>query len=179
MISWSYLALGFALLTVLLRGSEREPVRSLWMSWSKLFLALALLLVITLPVHFFLWDRMGRHDLGLIFLFLGAFLIDEKIHPFGRRRAGKGPARFFMSLSLPALLAFSLWTLSGASEGPQGFRIQHLVWGLGLPVGSGFFHWVLKGLEDRLRLSSIPPALEGEALLFWLMSLISLAFFGL
>ena len=70
-----------------------------------------------------------------------------------------------------ALFAFSYWTLG--SEGVSTSNARFLA-GLALPLITGFLEWVLGGLWDRLRLSEVPPRIQGAPILLWLAMLLAL-----
>lgn len=159
MSEWFYLSLGFALLFFLQRGKRQKRPRQIWKFSLELSGVLILLLTVDTLFSRFLWSPLGRGDLRLLSLFLWALLIDR----------GRGGPFFW------ALLAFSLWTLG--EEGILPLR-ERFVGGLGLVWGAKIFETLLEGLRERLKLSNLPPALEGTPILFWLAGILSLAFWG-
>jgi hypothetical protein len=181
MMSGMDLALGFALFSTMVRRNvqtkkgARGTVHSIWAFSIQLFLVLIFLLAMNMILQVFLWSRIGREDLGILLLFFSAFLVDHLLHPFEGRRERKARLQFFINPSLILLLGFALWILG--EEGsivPDSWR--RWLMGLSLPLASGFFQWLLWGLEGKLRLSDIPGRLRGMPILFWLVTILSLTF---
>ena len=169
MTGWFYLAFGFALFFALIGGEEGFKSRR-WKRAFQLTLGLALVAIIDLLMTPLLWRPSGREDLRLISLFLWVFLINQWMlwgKPAEKTRIPVLPNPAFI-----ALLGFCLWTIGG--EG--GNRLDKRFFaGLGMPFASATLEWFLVGLRERVKLSSLPPALEGEPILFWLAMLL---FFG-
>ena len=172
MKEWFYLTFGFALFFILLRGEQREDLKTRVKFSFLLFLALSVLAVIDQLGNLYLWRPLGRQDFRLGTLFLWAILVDQGIiHRLGQRRDKKRRAQKEIPLAvnptLVALLAFSLWMMKGGSR---------LMLGLTLPLGTALFEWLLEGLRDRLRLANLPRAFEEKPILFWLAMLLVVAF---
>ncbi len=159
MSEWFYLSLGFAILFVLQRGERPKKPGQIWKFSIGLSGAFILLIALDAVFSRFFWTLLARPDLRLISFLLFAFLIDR----------GKGGPFFWV------LMAFALWTIG--KEGSFSVTKSFLA-GLGLIGGAGLFEMLLEGLRERLKLSNLPPALEGPTLIFWLASLIFLSFWG-
>ena len=166
MTSWLYLALGFALFFLLLRGKRRESPTALWAFYLALGIALTLLLAIDTFANASLWLPTGRKDLRLVSIFLWALVIEGAVERIPVTRRPKGEIQLIMSPFFLTLFAFALWTQ------------ERFFWGLALPVGTAFFEWLLEGLRERLRLLRLPPGLEGAPIIFWLAMLLALSFTG-
>jgi hypothetical protein len=177
--SWLYLALGFALFFLLLRGKRRESPTALWAFYLALGIALTLLLAIDTFANVSLWLPTGRSDLRLVSIFLWALVIEGAAQRIQATRRPKGEIQLIMSPFFLTLFAFALWTVTGV----EGLLArERFFWGLALPVGTAFFEWLLEGLRERLRLLRLPPGLEGAGgapIIFWLAMLLALSFAGL
>ena len=181
MNAWFYLSFGFGFLFSWLRkenprGLGSQEIREIWLETFCLTAAVGTLVLLHGLLTFLIWGPSGRSDLGMVSLFLGAFLIDEGMGRLARRGRGKERIRIVASRSFLDLVGFSLWMVDegGGSSPPERF-----LWGLGLPLGMGLFEWLLAGLRERVKLSHLPPVLEGTPILFWLAMLLSLALGGL
>ena len=172
-----YITLGFALIFISAREEHEGNIRESWIFSFKLSLALAILMAIDALSYFFLWNPMGRSDFRIVSLFLWTLLIDEGIRRIGMKKGEETPSRLFISRSFLALLGFSLWMIAEKENSPIA-SWKRIGRGLGLPLGTGFFEWLLEGLRRRLRLASVPRVLEGAPILFWLAMLLFLAFWG-
>lgn len=180
MSQWFYLSFGFALLFTFLGkedagGLGSREVREIWLNAFRLVVGVGLLTALNSLFTFFVWGPASRNDLGRVSLFLWAFLIDEAMGRLRKEGKGKEKIRIVVSRSFLALVAFSLWMVEKQSLLPP---VGRFLWGLGLPLGAGVFEWLLGGLRERVKLSHLPPPLEGAPILFWLAMLLSLALGG-
>ena len=117
----------------------------------------------------FAWGPGGREDWGRISLFLWAVLIDWAVNGVKKKDQGRGGLRWVVSPFSLALFSFSYWTTDG------NFETSRFLGGLLLPLAAGFLEWLLAGLWGRIRLSEVPPRLEGVPILFWLAMLLALS----
>ncbi len=175
MTGWLYLAFGYALFLILERGGRPESSSAIWIFVLKLSLGLILLLAIDTFMTVSVWTPSGRSDLRLLSIFLWCLVIEGGIRRLGKDSKTKGELQMIVSPFFLTLLAFSLWTMTG--EGTLPWR-ERFLWGLGLPVATGFFQWLVEGLRGRLRLAPVPEKVNGAPLLFWLAMLLGLAFGG-
>ena len=181
MIEWFYLSFGFALLFTFLRREDRRGlrwpgVREIGFNACRLVVGVGILTILNSLFTFFLWGPAGRNDFGWISFFLWALILDEGMNHLKKEGREKEEIPMIVSPSFLALVGFSLWIVEKGSFHPSP---QRFLWGLGLPLGTAVLEWLLEGLRNRVRLSSIPTALEGAPILFWLAMLLSLAFWGL
>jgi len=174
MREYFYLVFGFALLR-LLYGERRGELERPWAGPARkqkgrsegvlkfylgVLLALALLVAWDGLTSYFLWKPSGRGDFRTLSLFLIAYLL-----------AGRREISFFILLA-----GMALWV-----TGEQGVLPpeKSLLGGAGLAAGTAALEGLLKSLQEHLRLSSLPPVMKGETLLFWLASLLFLAVAGI
>ena len=167
------LVFAFACLFVLQKGQKRKEgnTRADAAFYLRLSAAVGILTVIQNICHLFVWGPSGRDELASASLFLWAVLLDWAINGFRRKERGTGEMRLVVSRFSLALFAFSYWTLG--SEGVSTSNARFLA-GLALPLATGFLEWVLGGLWDRLRLSEVPPRIQGAPILLWLAMLLAL-----
>lgn len=175
MSQWFYLSLSFALFFTFFREEKRSSLdfgflRELALDSFYLTGAVASLFLLHSLFTFFLWAPAARKDLGLLSLFLLARLLDEGIGRLGRGRKKSKKTALGVSPSYLALAGFSLWILETGGGGGR------FLWGLALPWAAALFQALLGGLRERVRLSNLPPPLEGAPILFWLAMLLALAF---
>ena len=168
------LIVAFACFFVLQRGQgQKERKRKGTAAfYLRLSAAVGVVAVIQNICHLFVWGPSGRHELAAASLFLWAILVDWAVNGFKRKERGSGDMRLPVSRFSLALFAFSSWTLG--SEGVSASNLKFLA-GLFLPLATGFLEWVLGGLWDRLRLSEVPPRIQGAPILFWLAMILALA----
>lgn len=180
MTQWFYLAFAFALLSTLQRGQARSEgaVRAIWIFSFRLTAAVGVVGVIQNICNVFAWGPSGRNDLGRTSLFLWAILLDGCLNGFRKKDRDRGEPRLVVSRFSLALFAFSFWTIGGdwgtVPELPLQPLLQRFLWGLSLPLATGFFEWLLGGLWNRLRLSAVPAGLTGPPIIFWLAMLLAL-----
>lgn len=176
MINWFYLSFGFALLHLFQKGERQPKGKSILILSLELSLAVTLLATLDSLSNHFLWKPVGRGDLRLISLFLGAFLVDQMMNRSFKREPEKGVIPLAISESFLALFSFAFWMVG--NEHALSFK-ERFLGACGLPLGMGGFRWLLVGLKEKLRLSDVPKGLEGAPILFWLAMLLFLAFWGL
>lgn len=175
MTAWFYGSFGFALLSILQHRERARGSRAIWIFSLKLSWALTLLAAVDFLFNAFFWEPSGRNDLRIISLFLWGLLVDEAMGQGRENRKVETGTTFLVSSFYLALMGFSFWMIEREKMLPLAER---LLWGLGLPLMSGLFEWLLQGLRQRLRLAQIPGNLEGTALVFWVAVILSLAFLG-
>lgn len=160
MTGYFYLLFGLVLLRQFAlkgRAMRTGEIRRFYLPLASSLLFLMALDAILYPL---LWKPLAREDLRILSLIIPAFF-------FARQRFNL----FFLSLT-----AFALWFVS--REGSLSLALRFLG-GAGLGLGMGALERLFEGLKKHLRFSHIPEVLEGEPLLFWLASLLSLAWWGL
>lgn len=172
MTGWLYLVLGFSCLFALQRGQARSvSAARIVKFYLRLFVALPALIVIYNITQIFAWGPSGYLDLGKASIFLWAILLDWAVNGIRKAEKGRGEASLVISRFALTLFAFSTWILENSASPHTDLR---LLWGLALPLATGFLEWILADLWHRLRLSNVPERFQGTPALFWLAMILAL-----
>ena len=175
MSGFFYLAFGFALLSLLQQGERRRSPRKIFEFSLELSLAFILLLALDLLLTTYVWNPTRLGEFRLPSLFLWALLVDQARTRWLRKTKENGEARLFLGRFFLTSVGFTLCALDAEKKLPLP---QAYLWSWALIPASTLFEWLLKGLEERLRLSWIPKPFEGIPILFILAAILFLALWG-
>lgn len=160
------LAIGLGVFSVL--QNEKEKRTAFPDFYFRLAAALIFLLTVDLYSAKLLWIPLRRPDLRWLSLFLIGAVLERPAYGFRKLRE-KTAAPLFISQFSIFLMVLALWLIEN-SHGLERFFEAGLLCG-----GTAFVEWLLRGLQQRLRFSSIPAPFQGAAPLLWLAMILALA----
>ena len=159
MTEWFYLAFGFSLFPVLNQERKARKKTAPQIFYTRVLFSLIALMGIDFLFNIFLWVPTHSPNLRWISIFFWALVI-----------AQDNPQCFLI------ILGSCFWMVSRESIVPEWER-----WGPGflLPVAVAVIEWIFLGLRERLQLADLPKGLQGVPLVFWMATILAMAFQGI